>query len=156
GYADALTSAINAKQQIPGDSLYSDGLQTNVTTTSAATTVGATTIKVASVAPFTVGDTLSIDFANGSLKELATVTSVGTAGATGPGIATTPALTKAHSSGVTIGTSSATQLFPAATTLAAASAAGDTNIKVGGVSGFTATEGNEANAGPTLIVGTGA
>jgi hypothetical protein len=57
---------------------------------------------------------------------------------------------------VTIGTATSTQLFPAATTLAADAPAGATTIKVASVSGFTATEGSEANAGPTLIVGTGA
>jgi hypothetical protein len=156
GYADDLAAQINAKQRIPGDTLYSDGLATNATTTSAATVVGATNVKVASVAPFSVGDTLSINFDNGSLKELATVTSVGTSGSGGTGIGITPALTKAHASGVAIATSSSTQLFPAGTTLAASAAAGDSVVKVASVSGFTSSEGNEANAGPTLIVGTGA
>ncbi len=155
GYAEALTAQINAKQRISGDALYSDGLQTNATTTATATAAGATNIKVTSTAPFTVGDTLAIDFANGALKELATVTAVGTAGSAGSGIDVTPALTKAHSNGVTIGTATSTQLFPAATALAADAAARDTTIKVASVSGFTASEGSEANAGPTLIVGTG-
>src|SRR5262249_57055706 len=124
GYADAVTAQIKAKQRISGDALYSDGLQTNTPTTATATAAGATNIKVASTAPFTVGDTLAIDFANGALKELATVTAVGTAGSTGSSIDVTPALTKAHSNGVTIGTASSAQLFPAATTLAADVAAG--------------------------------
>ena len=156
GYAEALTDAIHAKQQIAGDTLYSDGLAVASSTLSAATAVGATNIKVATVAPFTVGDTIAIDYANGANKEVRTITSVGTAGAAGTGIDLDSPLAKTHASNATVSVSTATQVFPAATTLAADAVPGDATLKVASVTGFTASASSEANAGPTLIVGTGA
>ncbi|GAB3047551.1 hypothetical protein GCM10027053_01760 [Intrasporangium mesophilum] len=155
GFADKLTAQINAVQRVDGDALYSDGLRTATTTLTGAVAAGSTNLKVASVSPFQVGDTIAIDFANGALKEVATVTAIGTAGASGTGIDITPAVAKGHANNVTVGAATTNQLFPASTTLAGAAAAGDSTISVNDVTGFTAAEGSEANAGPTLVIGTG-
>jgi Bacterial alpha-L-rhamnosidase 6 hairpin glycosidase domain/Alpha-L-rhamnosidase N-terminal domain/Bacterial alpha-L-rhamnosidase concanavalin-like domain/Bacterial alpha-L-rhamnosidase C-terminal domain len=83
------------------------------TTLAAAAGAGDTNIKVASVGracnpggscvgttSFIVGQTLLIDAGSG--QEPVTVTSVGTAGATGTGVSFTPALTAAHIGGTTV------------------------------------------------------
>jgi hypothetical protein len=66
-------------------------------TTSAATAVGATNVKVAAVS-LAPGQPFFID--NGLNLEVGQITAVGTAGAAGTGVTITPALTKAHASGV--------------------------------------------------------
>jgi hypothetical protein len=154
-FATDLTNQINAVQKIAGDSLYSDGLAVNSTTLSAASTVGATNIKVGSVAPFTIGDSVALDYGNGALKEVRTVVAIGTTGSGGTGVDLSAPLAFAHASGVTVSTSTATQMFPASATLAADAAAGATNIKVSSVSGFS-TSLSTGNAGSAIIVGTGA
>jgi Bacterial alpha-L-rhamnosidase 6 hairpin glycosidase domain/Alpha-L-rhamnosidase N-terminal domain/Bacterial alpha-L-rhamnosidase concanavalin-like domain/Bacterial alpha-L-rhamnosidase C-terminal domain len=83
------------------------------TTLAAPAAAGDTNIKVTSVGracnpggscagttSFIVGQTLLVD--SGSGQEAVTVTSVGTAGATGSGVTFTPALTAAHAAGTTI------------------------------------------------------
>jgi alpha-L-rhamnosidase len=72
------------------------------TTLSAAPAAGATNVKVASVTNFAAGQPLTID--SGSGAEQVTVTSVGTAGASGTGISFTPALAQPHASGATVST----------------------------------------------------
>jgi Bacterial alpha-L-rhamnosidase 6 hairpin glycosidase domain/Bacterial alpha-L-rhamnosidase C-terminal domain/Alpha-L-rhamnosidase N-terminal domain/HYR domain len=154
-YANDLVAQINAVQKIPGTALYSDGLGLNSTNLSAATLVGATNIKVNSVTPFTVGDSVALDSGNGALKEVRTVVAVGTTGSTGTGIDLNAALSIAHASNAAVATSSTTQLFPASATLAADAVAGDTNIKVSSVSGFS-TSLSTGNAGSAIVVDTGA
>src|SRR4051794_6028595 len=67
------------------------------TTLSAAQAVGATNLKVNTAGAFDPGDQIAVG--TGTAQEVVTVTSVGTAGATGTGITVTPALTQAHASG---------------------------------------------------------
>ena len=67
------------------------------TTLAAAATAGATNIKVASVTPFSVGQTIWIDAT--SEAEQVTIAAVGTAGSGGTGLDLTTPLTKAHASG---------------------------------------------------------
>jgi DUF971 family protein len=64
------------------------------TTLSAAAAAGATNVKVGSVTGFAVGQALTIEGDN------ATITAVGTAGATGTGLTFSPALASAHAAGV--------------------------------------------------------
>ena len=64
------------------------------TTLSAPALLGDTNIKVASVANFVPGRTITIDSA--PFLESVVVSTVGTAGATGTGITFTPALTQVH------------------------------------------------------------
>ncbi len=66
----------------------------------AASAAGDTNIKVASVAPFSVGQTITID--TGAAAETDTVTAVGTAGATGTGLTLGSALTNPHASGAKV------------------------------------------------------
>ena len=83
------------------------------TTLAASAAVGDTNIKVASVGracnpgasctgttSFIIGQTLLID--SGTSQEAVTVTSVGTAGATGSGVTFTPALSASHAAGTTV------------------------------------------------------
>jgi hypothetical protein len=70
------------------------------TTLAAAAVAGATNVKVASIAGLFVGNTITID-STGANPETVTMTSVGTAGATGSGVTFTPALAFAHASGTT-------------------------------------------------------
>jgi photosystem II stability/assembly factor-like uncharacterized protein len=72
------------------------------TTLSAAATAGSTNIKVASVSGFSVGKTMVVD--TGVSAETVTITTVGTAGASGTGVTFTPALAFAHASGVSVTT----------------------------------------------------
>jgi len=72
------------------------------TSLAAAAAAGATNIKVASVTGFAVGQVVSID------SELATILSVGTAGAGGTGITLTAGLTNAHASGHRVSTADPT------------------------------------------------
>jgi hypothetical protein len=67
------------------------------TTLSAPAALGATTLKVSSVLPFDEGDELTVG--SGSATDTATVTSVGTAGASGTGITIDTPLTRAYPSG---------------------------------------------------------
>jgi hypothetical protein len=67
------------------------------TTLAAAANAGDTNVKVASVTGMTAGGTLTID--TGSSAETVTISTVGTAGATGTGVTFTPALAAAHASG---------------------------------------------------------
>jgi hypothetical protein len=67
------------------------------TTLAAAASAGDTNVKVASVTGMAVGGTLTID--TGSSAETVTISTVGTAGATGTGVTVTPALASAHASG---------------------------------------------------------
>ena len=62
----------------------------------AASLAGATNIKVASVSPFFVGQTITVE------NEQATISAVGTAGATGTGLTLTAALANAHASGAKV------------------------------------------------------
>jgi hypothetical protein len=70
------------------------------TTLAAAAAAGATNVKVASVAGLFAGNTVTID-STGANPETVTITTVGTAGATGSGVTFTPALAFAHASGAT-------------------------------------------------------
>ncbi|HMF04993.1 MAG TPA: glycoside hydrolase family 3 C-terminal domain-containing protein, partial [Acidimicrobiia bacterium] len=123
------------------------GLSTDAVGTAASTTLAAaanagdTNIKVGSVANLAPGYTITID--TGAGAENATIQTVGTAGATGTGLTLAGALASAHASGASV-----VGAGPSITTLAAASAAGATNIKVASVSGFT--------VGQTVVVDTGA
>jgi hypothetical protein len=67
------------------------------TTLSAAANAGDTNIKVGSVTGMTAGNTLTVD--TGASAETVTITTVGTAGATGTGVTITPALASAHAAG---------------------------------------------------------
>ena len=67
------------------------------TTLAAASAVGATNVKVASVAGFTVGQTVAVG--TGTTQEAATIAAIGTAGAAGTGIDLTAPLAIAHASG---------------------------------------------------------
>jgi beta-glucosidase len=67
------------------------------TTLSAAASAGDTTIKVASITGMTVGHKVRVD--TGTALEVATIATVGTAGATGTGVTLTAPLTAAHASG---------------------------------------------------------
>ncbi|MGZ4256601.1 MAG: sialidase family protein [Gaiellaceae bacterium] len=68
------------------------------TTLAAASAAGDTVVKVASVAALAAGQVVNIDA--GGLSETRTITSVGTAGATGTGVTLNSALSSAHASGV--------------------------------------------------------
>jgi hypothetical protein len=68
------------------------------TTLAAASAVGDTNVKVTSVAGLSAGQTVVIETATVN-NELATIQSVGTAGASGTGVTLTAALTKVHASG---------------------------------------------------------
>jgi hypothetical protein len=70
------------------------------TTLAVGAPIGATNIKVASVAGFTAGQTITLDLAPND--EQAVIASVGTAGAGGTGITLTAPLTKAHMVGSTV------------------------------------------------------
>lgn len=67
------------------------------TTLAAAANAGDTNVKVSSVTGMTAGGTLTID--TGSSAETVTISTVGTAGATGTGVTVSPALASAHASG---------------------------------------------------------
>ena len=73
------------------DSLCTDFLTQPATTLSAASAAGATNIKVASVADFAAGQTITID--TGANLETAVIATVGTAGATTVGAATSAGAT---------------------------------------------------------------
>jgi hypothetical protein len=77
------------------------GFRTTQTTLAAAANAGDTNIKVASVTGMAVGNTLTVD-PTGSNPETVTISSVGTAGATGTGVTFTPALGAAHASGAIV------------------------------------------------------
>jgi hypothetical protein len=111
------------------------------TTLSAAANAGDTNIKVGSITGFAPGQQITID--TGSAHETQTISTVGTAGATGTGITLTAALSSAHAQGAAVAI-----VGPTITTLAAASAAGATNIKVASVAGF--------GVGQTVKIDTGA
>ena len=66
----------------------------------AASAVGGTNIKVASVAPFFVGQAITVDI--GAAAETATISAVGTAGAAGTGLTLTAPLANAHASGAKV------------------------------------------------------
>ena len=76
--------------------LDSSGNPTNTTLATAAA-IGDTNIKVASVTPYTVGQTIWIDATSDA--EQATITDVGTPGAAGTGITLAAPLTRAHANG---------------------------------------------------------
>ena len=67
---------------------------------SAASAPGATNIKAASVAPFFVGQTITVDV--GATSETATIASVGTAGAAGTGLSLATPLANAHAAGAKV------------------------------------------------------
>jgi len=71
------------------------------TSLSAASNAGDTNIKVAGVTGMTAGGTLTVD-PTGSNPETVTITTVGTAGATGTGVTITPALAFAHAQGALV------------------------------------------------------
>ena len=105
-YAFDATDAVTAGQPLALGALYhywtctcqgrANGPISN-TTLSAAQAVGATNLKVASVSVFDVGDQITVG--SGAAAETATVTEIGTAGASGTGITVTPALETAHAGG---------------------------------------------------------
>jgi len=66
----------------------------------AASAAGATNIKVASVTPFSVNQVLTVD--TGAAAETATITAIGTSGATGTGITLGTPLANAHASGAKV------------------------------------------------------
>jgi hypothetical protein len=70
------------------------------TALAAAANAGDTNVKVASVTGMVAGNTLTID--SGAAAETVTITTVGTAGATGTGVTITPALASAHASGALV------------------------------------------------------
>jgi hypothetical protein len=70
------------------------------TTLSAAANAGDTNIKVGSVTGMVAGNTLTVD--TGASAETVTITTVGTAGASGTGITFTPALASAHALGAVV------------------------------------------------------
>src|SRR3954452_19047384 len=98
-YAFDATDAVTAGRSLTLGALYhywtctcqgrANGPASN-TTLSAAQAAGATNIKVGAVNVFDVGDQISVG------GETATVTAIGTAGASGTGITVTPALQTAH------------------------------------------------------------
>jgi Bacterial alpha-L-rhamnosidase C-terminal domain/Bacterial alpha-L-rhamnosidase 6 hairpin glycosidase domain len=96
------------------------------------TPAGATNLKVASVTGFSAGQQVAIDTDGG--RELATISSVGTAGAGGTGITLTAPTTNAHNGAVLVD--------------AVVAPAGATNVKVASVTGFA--------VGDTMLVDTGA
>jgi hypothetical protein len=110
-------------------------------TTAAASNAGDTNIKVSNVTGFAPGRSITIDAGSG--QETAVIAAVGTAGAVGTGITLIAALTQAHASGVAV-----TLVGPTITTLAAASGAGATNIKVASTAGVA--------VGQTVTIDTGA
>jgi len=71
-----------------------------ITSLSAATAVGDTVIKVGSVSSMVAGQQLTIDV--GASTETATISKVGTAGATGTGVTLTAPLTIAHAAGARV------------------------------------------------------
>jgi hypothetical protein len=71
------------------------------TTLVAAANAGDTNVKVASVTGMVAGNTLTID-ATGQSPETVTISTVGTAGATGTGVTFSPALASAHASGAIV------------------------------------------------------
>ena len=83
------------------------------------TPAGTTNIKVASVANFTAGQSITVDW--GANTETVTIASVGTAGLAGTGITLTSGLTMAHGGNMPV---------------IALTAVGTTNIKVGSVTNF--------------------
>jgi hypothetical protein len=89
-------------QTTPGDLVsYTSHLPVCVgTVLSAAASAGDTNIKVASVAAMQAGQVITID--GPAIAETATISSVGTAGATGTGVTLTQPLVRAHASGVTV------------------------------------------------------
>ena len=108
------------------------------TTLSAPANPGDTNVKVASVTGFVAGQQITIDI--GTIAETRTIASVGTSGAGGTGVTLTSAISTYHQSGQPVAAAG-----PSITTLAAASAAGATNIKVQSVTGFA--------VGQTVVVG---
>ena len=99
------------------------------TTLSAPANPGDTNVKVASVTGFVAGQQITIDI--GTIAETRTIASVGTSGAGGTGVTLTSAISTYHQSGQPVAAAG-----PSITTLAAASAAGATNVKVQSVTGF--------------------
>ena len=105
-YAFDATSAVQAGQPLALGALYhywtctcqgrANGPTSN-TTLSAAQAVGATNIKVGATNIFNVGDQLTVG--TGAAAEVATVTAVGTTGATGTGLTLAAPLAQAHASG---------------------------------------------------------
>jgi hypothetical protein len=111
-----------------------------LTKLAAAAAAGATNIKVVSVAGYSAGEQIQVD--SGASLETRTIQSVGTSGAAGTGITLTTPLAQAHASGAGIaGFSELADVdFLTTTTLAAAAAVGDTNIKVASLLGLVAGE----------------
>ncbi|MDA0180182.1 alpha-L-rhamnosidase N-terminal domain-containing protein [Solirubrobacter phytolaccae] len=105
-YAFDATDAVKAGEPLALGALYhywtctcqgrANGPIAN-TTLSAAQAVDATNLKVASVSVFDVGDQITVG--TGAAAETATVTKIGTAGATGTGIDVSAPLKTAHASG---------------------------------------------------------
>ena len=105
-YAFDATDAVQAGQPLALGALYhywtctcqgrANGPASN-TTLSAAQAVGATNIKIGSAVVFGVGDQITVG--SGAAAEQATVTAVGTTGATGTGVTLDRPLTLAHASG---------------------------------------------------------
>lgn len=91
----------NEEGGLVGSGFYS---QTNVTTLAAPVAAGSTNVKITARTGvgFAIGNTLLID-PLGDLESV-TITTVGTAGATGTGITFTPALTSDHASGIPLST----------------------------------------------------
>ncbi len=103
------------------------------TTLSLLSPPGATNIKVASVTALLVGDTLTIG--QPGFLETATISAVGTAGATGTGVTLSSPLARAHYSTDPVVDATSRPIAP--TTLAAASAAAATTVDVASATGMT-------------------
>jgi hypothetical protein len=128
------------------------------TTLAAAANVGDTNIKVSSVTNMVVGRTLTID-AGSAQPETVTVTSVGTAGATGTGVGITPALVFAHATGASVqdlgsGITLASALTKAHTIGApTANAAAPSVGRTGGIGGVPLVQPPPPGAAPGTVCG---
>ncbi|HZS23605.1 MAG TPA: sialidase family protein [Gaiellaceae bacterium] len=110
------TSLVPSDTMDGGGSIYltwqTRSFRTAQTTLSAAANAGDTNIKVASVTGMVAGNTLTID--TGAAAETVTISTVGTAGATGTGVTFAPALAAAHAAGTFVTVNGVTSTSTAA------------------------------------------